>query len=103
MPFGDILTEHLVQVSWGGGERGSLPTSHTCFNMIVLPDAENYQQLEKVTGKKNEKQNYVKQEKGSIGCKDHWPNGHETSSEGIIMDPAQSTGLVRINSNDCSS
>ena len=37
-----------MQVSWGGGERGSLPTSHTCFNMLGLPDAENYQQLEKV-------------------------------------------------------
>ena len=48
VPFVNILNEQLVQVSWGGGERGSLPTSHTCFNMIVLPDAENYQQLEKV-------------------------------------------------------
>ena len=38
----------FFQISWGGGERGSLPTSHTCFNMFVLPDAESYQQLERV-------------------------------------------------------
>ncbi len=29
-------------------EQGSLPTAHTCFNLLVLPDAENYQQLERV-------------------------------------------------------
>jgi hypothetical protein len=28
--------------------QGSLPTAHTCFNLLVLPDAENYQQLERV-------------------------------------------------------
>ena len=38
----------LLQISWGGAERGSLPVSHTCFNMIVLPDVENYHQLERV-------------------------------------------------------
>jgi len=41
------LRPHL-QISWGGAEAGTLPTSHTCFNMIVLPDAENYHMLEKV-------------------------------------------------------
>jgi hypothetical protein len=30
------------------GGQGSLPTAHTCFNLLVLPDAENYQQLERV-------------------------------------------------------
>jgi len=47
-PGGFSALKPLLQISWGGGERGSLPTSHTCFNMIVLPDAENYQQLERV-------------------------------------------------------
>ena len=37
-----------LQISWSGGERGSLPLSHTCFNMVVLPDAESYHQLERV-------------------------------------------------------
>lgn len=47
-PGGFQALKPLLQISWGGGERGTLPTSHTCFNMIVLPDAENYQQLERV-------------------------------------------------------
>jgi len=37
----------ILQISLGG-EKGSLPTSHTCFNLLVLPDAENYQELERV-------------------------------------------------------
>jgi len=41
------LKPHL-QISWSGAERGSLPSSHTCFNMIVLPDAQDYHQLERV-------------------------------------------------------
>jgi len=47
-PGGFAGLKPLLQISWGGGERGSLPTSHTCFNMFVLPDAESYQQLERV-------------------------------------------------------
>jgi len=47
-PGGFAALKPLLQISWGGGERGSLPTSHTCFNMLVLPDADNYQQLERV-------------------------------------------------------
>ena len=38
----------LLQISWSAAARGSLPTAHTCFNLLVLPDAENYQQLERV-------------------------------------------------------
>ena len=41
------LKPHL-QISWSGAERGSLPSSHTCFNMIVLPDVQDYHQLERV-------------------------------------------------------
>ena len=47
-PGGWAGLKPLLQISWGGGERGSLPISHTCFNMIVLPDADSYHQLEKV-------------------------------------------------------
>jgi len=47
-PGGWAALRPQLQISWGGAERGTLPTSHTCFNMIVLPDAENYHQLEKV-------------------------------------------------------
>jgi len=47
-PGGWAGLKPLLQISWSGAERGSLPISHTCFNMIVLPDAETYHQLEKV-------------------------------------------------------
>ena len=47
-PGGWAALKPMLQISWGGGERGSLPISHTCFNMIVLPDAGNYHQLERV-------------------------------------------------------
>jgi len=36
-----------LQISLGGGS-GSLPTSHTCFNLLVLPEAASYQELERV-------------------------------------------------------
>jgi len=36
-----------LQVSLGG-DVGSLPTSHTCFNLLVLPPAESYEELERV-------------------------------------------------------
>ena len=49
LPPGDWAgLKPLLQISWSGAERGSLPISHTCFTMIVLPDAETYHQLEKV-------------------------------------------------------
>ena len=47
-PGGWGALKPMLQISWGGAERGSLPISHTCFNMIVLPDAENYHQLQRV-------------------------------------------------------
>ena len=36
----------VLQISLSG-ERGSLPTSQTCFNLLVLPWYDSYQQLER--------------------------------------------------------
>ena len=47
-PGGWSALRPQLQISWGGAEMGTLPTSHTCFNMFVLPDAENYHELERV-------------------------------------------------------
>jgi len=47
-PGGFAALRPILQISWGGAVRGSLPTSHTCFNLVVLPDSESYQELERV-------------------------------------------------------
>jgi len=36
-----------LQISLGG-DAGNLPTSHTCFNLLVIPPSENYEELERV-------------------------------------------------------
>ena len=47
-PGGWAELKPRLQISWSGAERGSLPSSHTCFNMILLPDSQSYHALERV-------------------------------------------------------